>query len=181
MRNMAMNLDILKMLIAYGANVNEGYALNIVCDVCSSSLESESELADYKTARELLLQAGADPSLYSEAKQNGEPKQKREPLKSTRTELQSAAYNNDLDRVRCLISNSEDVNEPAAHDRGATALQYAAMMGHFDMTVILLENGAAINTPGAEINGRTALQGAAEHGRLDIVHLLLESDDELGL
>ncbi|WAO96178.1 Clr5 domain-containing protein [Fusarium falciforme] len=161
--------DVLKTLIEFGANVNacseKGYPLEIVSNVMLDLSELGWNVRNLEEARDILLRAGADPSLFN----------------NDCSELQLAAKKGDIARVQSLILNGEDVNEPANGKRGATALQYAAMYGHLNIAMLLIENGALINAPKAGIDGRTALQAAAENGRLDIVHLLLEHDDELGL
>ncbi|KAG4271472.1 hypothetical protein FPRO04_10912 [Fusarium proliferatum] len=160
-----INLDIIKMLIASGADVNaysseEGYPLQITYRKISGILWGpESEVEEYLKARDLLLQAGADPSLYPSA-------------------LQCAARNGDTEMVRFLIACGAEVNQPATEYNGGTALQFAAMGGHLSVAILLLENGADINAPGERVWGRTALQGAAENGRIDMVHLLLENYDD---
>ncbi|KAI8651958.1 Clr5 domain-containing protein [Fusarium sp. Ph1] len=159
-----IDLRVVKIVIAAGADVNAcsggKYPLEIVYHKIFMWDENNQESGKYAKARNLLLQAGADPSLFSHEK------------------VQHAARKGDIARVQSLILNGEDVNEPANDNCGATALQYAAMHGHLNMAMLLIENGARINAPGAKIHGRSALQGAAENGRLDMVHLLLEHDDE---
>ncbi|KAI8650323.1 Clr5 domain-containing protein [Fusarium keratoplasticum] len=164
-----IDLEIVKILIAAGADVNSvscgDYPLQIVCNKILDTGENDQESSRYSQARDLLLEAGADPGLFNRNHNN----------------LQHAAREGNIVEVRSFILSREDVNEPANDDRGATALQYAAMHGHLNIAMLLIENGAHINAPGAKIHGRTALQGAAENGRLDMVHLLLEHDDEPSL
>lgn len=167
--NYDIDTEVLKTLIEFGANVNassgQGYPLEIISNTMLDLSEDGLEDGHHEHARDILLQAGADPSLF----------------KNNRSELQLAAKNGDLAEVESLILKGEDVNEPAKRNGGATALQYAAMHGHFNIAKLLTENGALINAPEAEIDGRTALEAAAENGRLDILHLLLEHDDETDL
>lgn len=156
--------EVVKILIAAGANVNYcstgRYPLEVVHGQILCQCESSRESGKYTKVRDVLLQAGADPSLFPHGR------------------VQHAASYGDIAPVRSLISKGEDVNGPPEDDRGATALQYAAMYGRLNIAILLIENGARINAPGAKYHGRTALQAAAENGRLDIVHLLLEHDDE---
>ncbi|KAM6511189.1 hypothetical protein FALCPG4_016192 [Fusarium falciforme] len=162
----SVDTEVLATLIAFGANVNassgEGYPLEIITNAISDMSLHPSERHGFVEARDLLLQAGANPGLFNHK----------------HSKLQYAVKKGDIARVQSFISSGEDLNEPANDNGGATALQYAAIHGHFNIAMLLIENGAHINAPGAKIHGRTALQGAAENGRLDIVHLLLECDDE---
>ncbi|KAJ4256808.1 hypothetical protein NW762_008904 [Fusarium torreyae] len=171
-----LNVDIVRALIEHKADVNAyssqvGYPLQIIWkrffdhgwyfSYCKEDVLSPGARL-WHQVKDLLLEAGADPVQLPSA-------------------LQLAAREGDIERVRLLISNCEEVNQPAIEYKGATALQYAAMHGHFNIVALLLKNGADIHAPGAKVDGRTALQGAAENGRLDIVHLLLENDDEVDL
>ncbi|KAF4962489.1 hypothetical protein FSARC_9442 [Fusarium sarcochroum] len=170
------DLDIVKMLVEYKADVNAhssevGCPLQIIWRKTldqgwtwdeSNEYADSPQARDWRQAKDLLLEAGADPAQLPSA-------------------LQMAARKGDIEKARLLITNGEEVNRTAIEYKGATALQYAAMHGHFNIAALLLKNGADIHAPGAKIDGRTALQGAAENGRLDIVHLLLENDDEIDL
>ncbi|KAJ3459084.1 hypothetical protein MRS44_015157 [Fusarium solani] len=164
-----IDLKVIKILIAAGADVNAvscgDYPLQIVCNKILDMGENDQESRRYPQARDLLLEAGADPGLF----------------KHNHNKLKHAAKEGNIVEVRSCLLGGEDVNEPANDEGGATALQYAAMHGHLNIAMLLIENGAHINAPGAKTHGRTALQGAAENGRLDMVHLLLEHDDEPGL
>ncbi|RSL62978.1 hypothetical protein CEP53_004589 [Fusarium sp. AF-6] len=159
-----LDTEVLKTLIEFGADVNansgEGYPLEIISSEIMTLGEGGFKDYDLEEARDLLLQAHANPGLFNHSK------------------LQRAAEKGDIAQVQSLIASGEDVNEPANDNGGATALQHAAMHGHLGIAMLLIENGAHINAPRAKTRGRTALQGAAENGRLDMVHLLLEHDDE---
>ncbi|KAF4341906.1 ankyrin repeat [Fusarium beomiforme] len=157
-------LETLKLLISYGTNANAysvqaGYPLQMAdVDAC-----------------QILLEAGACFGTPL-----APPPAATTFLEGHLTELQRAAGSGNIAEVHLLIANGEDVNEPAADNRGMTALQYASIKGHFSIVALLLQNGANTMAPAAAIGGRMALAGAAENGRLDIIQLLIENDSEPG-
>lgn len=92
----------------------------------------------------------------------------------SRTALQHAVENGNLELMQLLLNNAADVNGAPACNGGATALQLAATKGYQGLARKLIDLGAGVNAPGASKEGRTALEGAAEHGRIDMAHMLLE-------
>ncbi len=83
-------------------------------------------------------------------------------------EIQDAARDGELERVRSLVSASP--NAVNARDRGTTALHEAARAGHLVIVKFLVEKGANLNT--ADINGATPLRLAAGHRRADVAEFL---------
>ncbi|KFB52531.1 AGAP009205-PA-like protein [Anopheles sinensis] len=82
--------------------------------------------------------------------------------------VQSLTMNNELDRLRTLITKGH------LHDRdscGYTALHYAARSGHRDACQLLLSGGLGVDE--VTNGGVTALQRAAMMGHEEIVRLLL--------
>ncbi|MGA2435002.1 MAG: ankyrin repeat domain-containing protein [Bryobacteraceae bacterium] len=91
-------------------------------------------------------------------------------------DLQQAAEDGNLDRVRALIDNGADVN--ARDTWGKTALMYAASKDHVDVVRVLLQKGADVNAKTTNstpewLNGWTALMYAANHGNCNAVRILL--------
>jgi hypothetical protein len=115
------------------------------------------------------------------------------------TPLMKAAEAGDLDRIRQLLAQGEDVN--ARGRNGDTALERAIVMGHVDAALLLIQQGAQVeadslhyacmtrqSTPellqalvgaSADVNARdsrgaTPLMWAANRERLDLARWLLE-------
>ena len=191
-RSPRINLDMLKLLVAYGADVNKRHGrdplqsasrkedlgavqilLNAGADVNSPAIGREGQTAlqeavwaENMTLVKSLIDAGADV--------NAPPS-----TKWGKTALQVAVDRNDMRMVKFLLSKGASVNGPCSKYHGATALQLAAINGNLPIALVLLRQGADINAPAAPVGGRTALEAAAEHGRLDIAYLLLHNDGDM--
>jgi len=86
-------------------------------------------------------------------------------------ELQDAAAEGDLAKVRALIRSS-----PAAihaRERGTTALHEAARAGHVEIVKLLVANGANVNAK--DISGLTPLKLALGHRRLEVAEYLRQN------
>uniref|UniRef100_A0A0B7K9G5 Clr5 domain-containing protein n=1 Tax=Bionectria ochroleuca TaxID=29856 RepID=A0A0B7K9G5_BIOOC len=167
------NFDLVKALIARGANVEADNALQA------------ASIHDNLPMVLMLLEHGADVNSKPRgpiSRHFGEFKFLRDWRFGRRTALQAVSENRNLQLAQLLIERGAEVNMEPYEDGGVTALQIAAINGDIQMAVLLFEHGADINGPGASRNGRTALEGAAEHGRLDMIYFLLQNDhDETGL
>uniref|UniRef100_A0A8H7MZ23 Clr5 domain-containing protein n=1 Tax=Bionectria ochroleuca TaxID=29856 RepID=A0A8H7MZ23_BIOOC len=167
------NFDLVKALIARGANVEADNALQA------------ASIHDNLPMVLMLLEHGADVNSKPRgpiSRHFGEFKFLRDWRFGRRTALQAVSENRNLQLAQLLIERGAEVNREPYEDGGVTALQIAAINGDIQMAVLLFEHGADINGPGASRNGRTALEGAAEHGRLDMIYFLLQNDhDETGL
>ncbi|KAJ7049829.1 ankyrin repeat-containing domain protein [Mycena amicta] len=175
------HLDVVRLLLEYGADVNaqgrlnrnalqaasEGGHLNIVrlllehgADVNAqgglygNSLQAASESAGGHLVR-LLLEHGADVNAQGGFYGNA---------------LQAASDGGHLDIVRLLLEHGADVN--AQGGLCGSSLQAASASGHLDVVRLLLEHGANINMQGGHYGN--ALQAALAGGHLDVVRLLLE-------
>lgn len=91
-----------------------------------------------------------------------------------KTALMVAAKEGDSDRVRELIQQGADVNEP--NNNGGTSIMYAALSGNVDTVSLLLRHHADVNSPAK--NGWTALMIASAKGYVDIAETLLEHGAE---
>ncbi|KAI5837291.1 ankyrin repeat-containing domain protein [Morchella snyderi] len=89
------------------------------------------------------------------------------------TSLQIAARTGDIDIVQCLLEAGADPNAKPSRF-GATALQQASLHGHLDILKSLLDAGAELRGDSAGYSGRTALQAAAQEGHINIVRFLLD-------
>ena len=86
-----------------------------------------------------------------------------------KTSLMDAVIKGEGDRVKTLIAEGVNVNEP--DELGWTPLQLAAAYGHVEIANTLLANGAGPNIKNS--GGRTALMYAAALGHTAIVRALL--------
>lgn len=84
-------------------------------------------------------------------------------------DLNNAAMNGDLPRVKTLLAKGADINAKD-HD-GMTALMLASITGHVDVVQVLLAKGADVETK--ENDGATALILASENGFTEVVKALL--------
>jgi ankyrin repeat protein len=86
------------------------------------------------------------------------------------TDLHSAAFDGDVERVRELLEKGENPN--IKNKDGITPLHVAASKGYVDVVKLLLERGADPNIK--DKNGVTPLHWAAYNGHVDVVKLLLK-------
>jgi ankyrin repeat protein len=91
-------------------------------------------------------------------------------------ELYWAINSRNVDKVKDLIKQNIDVNQPISED-GETALMYAVSCDNFEIVKLLLENKADVNK--SSNHGYTALINAAVIGNIKIVKLLLENNAEV--
>ncbi|KAL8655532.1 MAG: hypothetical protein Q9226_003009 [Calogaya cf. arnoldii] len=142
------NLELVKLLIQFGADIEEYYAnKNETSPLCLAAEHGFVHILEY------LLDMGADVENRHE--------------KALGTPLMAAASNNHLDVVRILIGKGGDVNATREHDR--TALECASDRGHTAMVKLLLSNGISTTLHA----NAEALRVAAIQGHTEIVKLLL--------
>ncbi len=84
-------------------------------------------------------------------------------------DLNNAAMNGDLPRVKTLLAKGADIN--AKDSNGATALIVASLYGNLEVVRELLSKGADINAK--DHDGMTALMLASITGHVDVVQVLL--------
>lgn len=87
-----------------------------------------------------------------------------------RTALMAAAKAGDDDRVRTLVEQGADVNQP--NNNGGTAIMYAALSGETETVSLLLGYDARVDAVAG--NGWTALMIAAVKGHVEVARLLLD-------
>ncbi|RBA08833.1 hypothetical protein FPRO05_07113 [Fusarium proliferatum] len=187
------NLELVKLLIDLGANVNAKAPGSLTTVLQYASMQSSVEIVKYLVEHGASINEKASTVYKATALglavannhnriaiyliEQGASTDKCHTT-SGATLLQLAAKHRNHEIVTYLVENGAAVNAAPSTDRGATALQFAAIYGNLKMAVFLIEHGAHVSAKGAEVDGRTALEGAAEHGRLDMVHLLLGNDEE---
>ena len=88
----------------------------------------------------------------------------------SRSTLQAASYDGEVEIVRLLLDRGADVQ--ARHPRNGTVLQAASYRGHEEIVRLLIERGADVNTQAGRYG--TALQAASVSGCKEIVQMLLD-------
>jgi len=145
-------LKIIKLLIAYGANVDavggeegETPLISAISPHCEDLVR-------------LLLESGADVN-------------KRD--NNSQTPLCKACKFGHREIVRTLIMFGADVNAKS-EENNVTPLFIASGRGYEDIVRLLIEHGASVDEPGGG-DGQTSLIAASQQGKNAIVHLLLEN------
>jgi hypothetical protein len=85
-------------------------------------------------------------------------------------DLIDAVYEGDLEKVKKLLDEGEDIN--AKDDYGRTPLHYASINGDLDIIKFLVEKGANVNAK--DDYGRTPLHYASIYGIVDVVKFLVK-------
>ena len=85
--------------------------------------------------------------------------------------IYSAARAGDLEKVKSLVEEGEDVNRRAKGSGGYTPLFAAIFGGHNDVAKFLIAKGADVNAK--DMAGQTPLHCACEHGNKDGAELLI--------
>ncbi len=82
-----------------------------------------------------------------------------------------AALNNDLGKVRALLSSGANPNDTDVD--GRTVLIHAATSGNAPLACLMLDNGARTNV--VDKTGNTAMHYAAERGNTEVLRMLLDA------
>lgn len=92
--------------------------------------------------------------------------------------LHHAILAKNVDKVRCLLSQSADVNEKDSHER--TPLHLTACTGNEEILKLLLETGKVdVNEKDGE--GETPLQIAAFNGNQEVLKLLIDAGADVNV
>ena len=84
----------------------------------------------------------------------------------------NAAMEGDLNRIKELAAQGEDVN--VKDSEGATVLHYAALTGQLNVVSFLVERGADVNAKDKK-NGKSVLHEAVFSGNLELVKWLVQN------
>jgi ankyrin repeat protein len=144
-RNSEIGLDMLRLLIRLGADVNSAAG-----DFGRTALQHASH---YPALVEFLLENGANVNAPA-GKVSG------------RTALQLAAEYGHINIVKRFLELGADPNAQAAEFDGLTALEAAGKSGHLDTAILLLDNGA--------IPTERAAQAAQDHYFFVIARIIRE-------
>lgn len=88
------------------------------------------------------------------------------------TELLEAASNNDIDKLKKILSSSNAISIDTADSTGQTALHLAADKGFIPIVRQLIEHGA--NVSATDQDGISVLQTAVAAGNVEVCRLLLK-------
>jgi hypothetical protein len=174
-------LDVLRLLVHYGADVNKQYIENSATNIehrypLENAIDKEHSLS----VIQFLLDSGANPNLSSDDLGVLEPPILRAYRKNNTAAvnllldrgangaviLRSAGSRGDNEIIRLLISQGVQIRS----DQGAEALRWAARGGHFDTIKLLVENGVNVNARNNE--GKSALNEAYDKGEMEIYNYL---------
>ncbi|MDR1836418.1 MAG: ankyrin repeat domain-containing protein, partial [Treponema sp.] len=148
--NKANCLDVVRLLVRYGANVNEQYILRGGTSR-GYPLENAVERKHSIAVIQFLLDSGANPNYSS----HSFPPVRRAysnrdmPVVNLLLDrgangadiLPSAGSRGDNEMIRLLIARGVQIRS----EQGAEALRWAAVDGHFDTIKLLVENGVNVN------------------------------------
>lgn len=161
------NIDIVRLLIGKGANVNP-------------SLHGDKNLLI------LALQDGTTEILRALLEAGAQPNDEGDSLSKAgqrMTPLQKAVTMGDFEAVQLLVEHGADVNAPAYGALGTSALQAALQRGDTQISNFLLRRGADVNAPGnADARfPRSLLTTAVEMRRLDLVKFVLDAGADINI
>ena len=149
----SQSVEMIKLLLGYGANVNHPAAMGSE----RTALQQAAETGNFEITK-LLLDYEADVNA-APARSNGG------------TALQFAARGGFLRITLLLLQAGADVNAPPAKINGRTALEGAAEWGRLDIVYLLLEKGA--KTEGDSYRYfKSAVQLAEGNGHFGVADLL---------
>jgi len=182
--NKANCLDVVRLLVRYGVNVNEPF----LSDGVSWGYPLENAVGRNHSIAviQFLLDSGSNPNLASsvlffpparQAYRNRDMSVVTLLLDrgaNGATILPSAGSRGDNEMIRLLISRGVQIRS----DQGAEALRWAAVSGHFDTIKLLVENGVNINARSNDSNeyyplGATAASIAYDKGEMEIYDYLI--------
>jgi serine/threonine-protein phosphatase 6 regulatory ankyrin repeat subunit B len=146
------DIEIVKMLLEKGANVNE-------TDERVRTAFLVAAWRGRKRIVEVLLEQEVDVDTTVPTTKFG-----------GWTALIAVSVQGNPDIVKLLLDNGADMN--AKDEKGNTALFHASGRGHAEIVEMLLDNEADMNAK--DKNGQTALIEASEKGHAEIVVMLLE-------
>jgi ankyrin repeat protein len=179
------NVDLLKVLIKAGSNVNQADTTD-----GASPLYVASQNGNVDLVKVLLKADGNVNQAHNDgrtplfmASQNGHVDTVKVLLKAggnvnqaeTRagcTPLYIASQNGNVDLVKVLLKADGNVNQ--AHNDGRTPLWMASINGHVDIVKVLINAGGNVNQ--AKTNGVSPLYIASQEGNVDLVKVLLKAD-----
>jgi ankyrin repeat protein len=141
---MANNIEVVKLLLARGANVNDGESVH------------HSAEKDHRECLEILIAHGADISSYDPRPQNT-------------VLFFLAEINARPEGIQWLLEHGADPNVPCG-ELANTPLHQAASSGNAALVSLLIKHGANVNA--ARTDGRTSYALAVRTGNIDVANQL---------
>ena len=141
----AGNLDVVKLLLAKGADLNAKCSYTFATPLAWAALHNHGQVVEY------LLAQGAEVD-----NENGYPT------------LSCAAEGGDVEIIKLILAKKVNVNARGIYD--GTALHDAVVFRHKEAAEALLDAGAAID---AMSNDGTPLHAAAREGLTEVTELLI--------
>ncbi len=154
------NTDIVKMLLEFGADVNEHNGSDFAC-LPQAAYSGQLEVV------QILLDAGADVNATKSFIARSGAKFFQAPA------LLHAVDGNYIEVVELLLAYGADVNQTEIAYKGH-ALFSAAFYNYPEMVTLLLDNGADPSMRTKWETGNTALHGAAFNGSVEAAQALLD-------
>jgi len=171
-------LDVVKLLVRYGADVNKQH-INLGTEYGYPLQNAISEEHSLSLIR-FLLDSGANPNLSQSRATFYIPIVNAYSKNNTTLVnllldrgangsvlLPTLVKKGDINFIRRLISKGINLRS----NEGAESLRIAAENGNFDIIQVLIENGANINA--RDSNGQTALSIAYDNGEMEIYDYLI--------
>ena len=149
------HLNSVKILLGYGADIEDGGTLKIENSVREGCTPLwAAAVTGHLDVVKLLIERNAD--VEGRASTGSTP-------------LRAAAHEGHLDVLRCLVESGADVN--ARNQYKGTPIMAACEYGHLSIVTYLINKGAFVDLQ--DTKGNTALHFAAEGDHLEVVSQLL--------
>ena len=164
------HVEVTKLLIKYGADVNLDHSSTIVADGFRLLGDHEEDSTEaYEVTPLQIAVIGKQLETAKILIENGAKVNIELGVDSGYTPLFSAVLNESFEIAKFLIANGAEIH---SQHRETTLLQIACQDRHLDMVKLLVDNGANIHQRSKY--GKTNLYIAAYAGNFEIVKFLLE-------
>ena len=164
------HVEVTKLLIKYGADVNLDHSSTIVADGFRLLGDHEEDSTEaYEVTPLQIAVIGKQLETAKILIENGAKVNIELGVDSGYTPLFSAVLNESFEIAKFLIANGAEIH---SQHRETTLLQIACQDRHLDMVKLLVDNGANIHQ--LSKYGDTNINIAAYHGRFETVKFLID-------